>query len=136
LVGYRPELIAEPLGLRAVGEERVVLVDAREVDPPEVEYLERAAVRRCDVADLSADLLPEAPLYLHWDVDVVDPGDLPGLRFPAPGGPGPSPVAQALRQVIGTGLVAAFGVGCTWRPGSGAAERIRVHLESVLAAWE
>jgi arginase len=135
LVGYRPELIAAPLGLSAVAEERVVLVDARDLDPPEVAYLERAAIRRRGVADLSADRLPDGPLYLHLDLDVVDPDDLPGLRFPAPGGPGLSAVAQALGRVIGTGRVAAFGVACTWCPGQGAAERIRPHLESVLADW-
>ena len=35
LVGYRPELIAVQLGLRPVPEHRVVLVDARDLDPPE-----------------------------------------------------------------------------------------------------
>ncbi len=136
LVGYRPELIAASLGLRAVGEERVVLVDARDLDPPEARYLERAAIRRCDVAELSAGPLPDGPLYLHLDLDVVDPGDLPGLRFPAPDGPRSSAVAEALLHVIGSGRVAALGVGCTWYPGSGAAERIRPRLESVLSAWE
>ena len=33
LVGYRPELIADALGLRPVPEERAVLVDARDLDP-------------------------------------------------------------------------------------------------------
>ncbi|MFC7481142.1 hypothetical protein ACFQX7_15410 [Luedemannella flava] len=35
MVGYRPELIASSLGLRAVPESRAVLVDARDLDPPE-----------------------------------------------------------------------------------------------------
>jgi arginase len=136
LVGYRPGLIAAPLGLRAVAEERVVLVDARDLDPPEVAYLERAAIDRCDVAAVSAARLPEGPLYLHLDLDVVDPGELGGLRFPAPGGPGLSPVARALGRVLASGRVAALGVACTWHPGHGAAERTRPHLESVLADWE
>src|SRR5574342_910901 len=36
LVGYRPELVSERVGLRAVPEEQVVLVGARDLDPPEV----------------------------------------------------------------------------------------------------
>ena len=48
LVGYRPELIADRLGLRPLAEDRVVLVDARDLDPPEAEYLAGAAIRRCD----------------------------------------------------------------------------------------
>jgi arginase len=49
LVGYRPELIAARLGLRPVAQERVVLVDARDLDPPEVTYLESAAIQRSGV---------------------------------------------------------------------------------------
>src|SRR5262245_9727535 len=36
LVGYRPELVADAVRLRAVPEERAVLVGARDLDPPEV----------------------------------------------------------------------------------------------------
>src|SRR6266699_2892412 len=129
-------LVAAALGLRAVGEERVVLVDARDLDPPEVAYLEEAAIRRCEVDDLSTDRLPDGPLYLHLDVDVVNPEELPGLRFPAAGGPGWSRVTEALGRVIATGQVAALGVGCTWHGGRGAGERARPHLESVLTDWE
>jgi arginase len=136
LVGYRPELIATRLGLRATAEERVLLVDARDLDPPEVEYLERAAIRRCGVEDLSAGGLPPGPLYLHFDADVVSAGELDGLRFPAAGGPGLAAVAEALGRVIGSGRVVAFGVGCTWHPGHGAAERIRPRLETLLAHWD
>ena len=134
LVGYRPELIATRLGLRATDEERVLLVDARDLDPPEVDYLERAAIRRSAVADLSAGGLPPGPLYLHFDADVVSANDLDGLRFPAAGGPGLAAVVEALRRVIGAGRVVAFGVGCTWHPGRGAAERIGPLLQPLIAA--
>jgi arginase len=136
LVGYRPELIVTGLGLRATAEERVLLVDARDLDPPEVEYLERAAIRRSGVEDLSAGRLPPGPLYLHFDADVVTAGELDGLRFPAPGGPGLGAVVEALRRVIGSGRVVAFGVGCTWHAGHGAAERIAPPLEALLAHWD
>ena len=46
LVGYRPELVAARLGLRPVPEQQVLLVGARDLDPPEVSYLERAQMRR------------------------------------------------------------------------------------------
>ena len=136
LVGYRPELISRPLGLRAVPEDRVTLVDARDLDPPEVEYLSTAAIRRCGVPGLTTDALPDGPIYLHLDVDVVDPGALPGLRYPAPDGPSLNAVADALRTVLGTGRVVAFGLACTWHPGHGAADAMRARLGAVLAGWE
>jgi len=113
LVGYRPELVAEPIGLRPIPEERAMLVDARDLDPPEVAYLESAAVRRCTVEDVEA---PDGPLLLHIDLDVIDPADLPGLRFPVPGGPSAASVVAAVRRILDTGRVAAFDIACTWDP--------------------
>jgi len=133
LMGYRPELIAARLGLRAVPEHQVALVDARDLDPPEVSYLAGAQVRRSEVGELDAAGLPGGPLYVHLDLDVIDSGQLPGLRFPAPGGPSPAQVTGALSALLGTGRVAAIGVACTWYPGHSAADRIRQHLGAALA---
>jgi len=132
LMGYRPELIAARLGLRAVPEHQVALVDARDLDPPEVSYLAGAQVRRSEVGELDAAGLPGGPLYVHLDLDVIDSGQLPGLRFPAPGGPSPAQVTGALSALLGTGRVAAIGVACTWYPGHSAADRIRQHLGAAL----
>ena len=133
LTGYRPELIAAQLGLRPVPEQRVVLVGARDLDPPEVTYLAAAAIRRAEVTGLRAADLPDGPLYVHLDLDVADPAGVPGLRYPAPGGPGPEQVADALRLLLGTGRVAAVGVACTWHPGHGAAAAIGPHLRAAFA---
>jgi arginase len=131
LVGYRPELVR--VGLRAIPESRVVLVDARDLDPPEAEYLAVAEIQRMDVNGLTADLLPPGPLVLHLDLDVVDPDELPGLRFPAPGGPAAAGVLAAARRVLQTGRVAALSVGCTWRPGAPPdATGVRARLLSAL----
>ena len=65
LIGYRPELIAARLGLRPVPEQRIVLAGARDLDPPEVTYLAGAAIRRREVAALTAADLPAGPLYVH-----------------------------------------------------------------------
>jgi arginase len=135
LAGYRPELIAGPLGLRPVPEERIVLVDARDLDPPEAVYLEQSAIRRSTVPRLAADDLPAGPLYLHLDADVVDPAEVPGLRYPTPGGPDLDAVTSALARVIATGRVAAIGLACTWYPGQGGATRIGQPIEDLLAGW-
>jgi arginase len=134
LVGYRPELISEILALRVVREDRVLLVGARDLDPPELRYLEQAAIHRCGVDELHAADLPAGPLYLHLDADVVDPGELPGLLFPAPGGPPMSQVTAALRRVFESGRVAAFGLACSWRSGRETGERLRPHLETAMLA--
>jgi arginase len=130
LVGYRPDLVADRLGVRPVAEDRVVLVDARDLDPPEADYLATSAIRRQPVTAIEP---PDGPIYLHLDLDVVDPADLPGLLFPAPGGPDATAVGAAIRAVMDTGRVVAVLVGCTWHSGRGAADAIRPHLEAALA---
>jgi arginase len=132
LVGYRPELIARRLGLRPVAEYQVILAGARDLDPPEVTYLAESQIGRCEVADLGTAELPDGPLYLHVDLDVIDSAYLPGLRYPAPGGPGPAEVATAMSNVLGTGRVAAVGIGCTWHPGHGNAELVSPWLTAAL----
>ena len=133
LTGYRPELIAARLGLRPVPEQRAVLVGARDLDPPEVTYLAAAPIGRAEVTGLGAADLPDGPLYVHVDLDVVDPAVVPGLRYPAHGGPGPAQVAEALRLLLGTGRVAAVGLACSWQPGHGAAAAVGPHLRAALA---
>lgn len=132
LLGYRPELLAEGIGLRPPAERRAMLVDARDLDPPEESYLVSSDVRRSSIAELSADDLPDGRLILHVDVDVVDPQVLPGLRYPAPGGPSPDAVLSAARTVMSTGRVAALHVACCWHAGGADPTGVRARLISSL----
>jgi arginase len=133
LAGYRPELIADRLGLQPVPDVQITLAGARDLDPPETSYLAGARIRRCDVtaADLAGP--PGVPWYVHVDLDVLDPAEVPGLRYPAPAGPSAGQLAGVLGTLMATGRVAAVGIACTWRPGHGAAARLAPHLASSLA---
>jgi arginase len=133
LTGYRPELIASRLRLRPVPEDRIVLVGARDLDPPEAAYLDQAPIRRCQVTDLPVAELPDGPFYVHVDLDVIDGAQLPALRYPTPDGPDAGQVADALSLLLGTGRVAAVGIACSWFPGHEAARLITPYLEIALA---
>lgn len=110
------------LGLRPVPESRIVLVDARDTDPGEQELLDRSSAQRTRVSDLDAVRLPDGELYLHVDVDVCDPGQVPGLLYPAPGGPDVTEVLAAVRRVAATGRLSAVGIAATWRQQAGTRE--------------
>jgi len=105
------------LGLRPVAQDRIVLVDARDTDPPEAELLARSPIRRCPVHAVRADDVPPGAVYLHLDVDVVDPAEVPGLLYPTAGGPSLVEVVEAVRRVVATGRVVAVGLGATWHHG-------------------
>lgn len=120
------------LGLRPVP--AAVLVDARDTDPPEAVLLAGSSVARGTVDDLGP--LPGGPLYLHVDLDVVDPADAPDLLYPVPGGPSLPAVLAAIRGVLATGRVAAVGLALTWRPGGRHADRQRAVLERLREAVE
>ena len=134
LTGAHPDRYADPIGLRPVPAERAVLVDARDLDPSEVEYLAGSATGHIQVTDVGADTVPPGPLVLHVDVDVIDAGEVPGLRFPAFDGPSTAAVLGACERLLATGRVAAFTVACPWWPAKGDDERAaRTRLVTRLA---
>jgi arginase len=100
-VGVGTPTLPDLLRLRPVPQERTLLVDARDTDPPEAVLLAGSRVARRSADDLGE--LPDGPLYLHVDLDVCDPADVPDLLFPVPGGPAPDTVRTALGQVAATG---------------------------------
>ena len=93
-------------GARKIAEDRIALVGARSLDSGELANLDRSRVLR---VALDADH-PDAPglvawtrrrvLWVHLDVDVIDPREFPAVGFAAIGGPSMTTVADALRHVF------------------------------------
>ncbi len=130
--------IVERLGITPLDCSRILLVGTRDLDVAEEALIVREGVRRTTVAGLADAALPDGPLYLHLDVDVADPDDLPGLLFPAPGGPGRGELRAAIAAVVGSGRLAAIGVSLPWDWEADAdparVEYVRALLEP-LRAW-
>jgi arginase len=115
-VGWGDRELAHGIGLAPLAEQRVLLVGARDLDVAEREALDRSGITRRHLADLDGGL-PEGALHVHLDLDIVDPGELPGLRYPAPGGPHRAEVHDAVARLAATGRVVALSLACTWAPG-------------------
>jgi arginase len=64
---------------------RVVMCGVRDVDPGERVLLDTRGVGRVESPSQLADVLDGRPVFVHLDLDVVDPTILPAT-FPAPGG--------------------------------------------------
>jgi arginase len=101
-------------GLVPLRGESCVLAGARDVDGAEADALTAAGVQRIDELAALADVrLPPPPWYVHVDLDLIDPAELPPLRFAAPGGPTAEAVAAALGALAARGTIAAIGLACT-----------------------
>jgi arginase len=120
LTGRAPELFCDALGLRPVADTDVVLAGARDLDPAERDALAASQVRRvpADPAAITSALggLGHTPVYLHLDVDVIDSGQLPGLRFPSGSGPTVTQIGECLAAVCATADVKAACIACAWLP--------------------
>jgi arginase len=64
---------------------RVVMCGVRDVDPGERVLLDTRGVGRVENPSQLADILDARPVFVHLDLDVLDPTVLPAA-FPAPGG--------------------------------------------------
>jgi arginase len=94
----------------------VVLSDARDLDPEESVALAGSGVRMAAIGEVGDCVPGDQPIYVHLDVDVVTPGEMPALRFPAAGGPTLAQVADALRVLARTERIVCATIGCTWDP--------------------
>jgi len=120
LTGRTPGLLEDALGLRPVPDTRVVLADARDLDPAERDALTTSNVRRvaADPAAIAAALgqLGATPVYLHLDIDVIDGAELPGARFPSGPGPSLAQIEECLAAACATANITAAYIACAWLP--------------------
>jgi len=87
-------MTAQVPGFAPVPEAAVWLAGARDLDAVERVALDRSAVRRVPAAtigpafarEVRSGLGGDAPLYLHLDLDVLDPADGRANPYAAPGG--------------------------------------------------
>jgi arginase len=83
----------------ALGEERLVLVGSRALDPPEIAAFNASPAKLFTAQQVkktgAADVAEEAARHLenrsdwivcHLDVDVIDPVLIPSVNYPTPGG--------------------------------------------------
>jgi len=83
----------------------VALVGARNLDPPEEEYIAESGVHR----EIAPALAGVGHVYVALDVDVLDPGEL-AVWMPEPNGPSVADIEATLLQiaahahVVGAGL--------------------------------
>ena len=108
----------------AVPGRHIVEICVRDTDPLEQELLDRSEIQQLSLEDVrtrSANLhremkrLSEATdvIYIHVDMDVLDPREVAGHPLTVPGGPTSVELAAALTEMFQYEKAAAFGVAST-----------------------
>jgi arginase len=95
------------IGVQAYPQARIVLADARDLDPGEREALSSSPILRCPLDDVLEHLRPQESIYLHWDTDVIDdPVRMPALKYHVRRGPSAADVATLFRALRSCDIVA------------------------------
>jgi arginase len=96
---------------------QVALVGVRDLDPDESTYVEDYGLSRLSVSGIEGDPdrlaalpPPGAAVYVHLDLDVIDPYALPAVAVPTADGVSVDALAQALRTVRSSHEVVGIGI--------------------------
>ncbi len=104
LVGRGNQHLMRGMALKPIAEPDVSICDVRNLDPEEGEMLRQSEVNIYEtVAALDGSSLPDKPLYIHFDTDVVDCAEMPAMSYPEPGGPSLNECVESLKQALAAG---------------------------------
>lgn len=116
MTGLGDQSWLDALAMHPLPTRGVWLIDGRDLDPGEAELVAGAGLHHVQDAATLLDLnLPAGPLWVHFDVDVLDPAYVPAVSYPAPDGVAPELLGRIFRRLADTGRVAAVSVSA-WDP--------------------
>ncbi len=116
LVGIGEQTMLTALKIKPLSEDRVILTDARDLDPGEKKLIDKTKILRLtEVKDLLKLNLPAAPIYIHLDMDIINPADAPAMNYPAAGGPSAAELQTMMKHLNRTKKIAAISVAA-WNP--------------------
>ena len=125
LAGLGEQTILELLEIEPLPQGQITLTDARDLDHGERELVASSWITHLkDPLALLEMPLPDRPLWIHFDTDVVDPAFVPAQNYPAPGGISPEELGRVFSHLEGTGKVAAVSLS-SWAPDLPGAEESR-----------
>jgi len=105
------------LNLAPMPDARVVLADGRDLDPGERVLVEDSGILwQRDLGALVA-ALPQGPLHVHFDTDILNANEAGAFLYPVPGGPSAAQMRDLLAALMATGRVVAVSVCAAWDTG-------------------
>jgi arginase len=135
LAGRGDQTLMQAVGVAPLLESRIMLSDARDLDPGERETLRASDVLHVPRAsDIIDNPFLQAPVFIHFDVDIVRLEDAPAVGYPAEGGISASDLHEVFRYLSRSGDIIAVTVG-SWDPrkdSDGKSQRVCMELLDAL----
>ncbi|MEU4239709.1 arginase family protein [Actinoplanes sp. NPDC026619] len=101
---------------RTLRPEQVVLAGVRALDPAEKDYIEAAGIARVEPAFLLEAVGAAKAIYIHIDLDVLDPETFTSVGAPEPDGMTPDQLVTAVRSLTERFPLAGLGI-TEYQPG-------------------
>lgn len=117
LTGRGDQRMMEQVGLLPIADSRVLLSDGRDLDPGERELVKGSGIRHMEKVIGVPYSLPDGPLYLHIDTDILDARLAPAFLYAVKGGPSPEGLKSVIDNILGSGRVVAISVTAAWDAG-------------------
>lgn len=114
LTGRGDQRMMEAVELAPLTDDRVVLSDGRDLDPGERDLVKASGIRHMEKVIGVPYVLPDGPLYLHIDTDILDARLAPAFLYPVPGGPSPEGLRAVIDGVLASGRVVATSICASW----------------------
>ena len=103
-------------GSHTLSQDRIILTDGRDLDPGEMELVASSRVNHLiNPKSLYEYPFPDLPMYIHFDVDIINPLDAPAMSYPAKGGPRASELEDIFRFLAQTLQIVAISLS-SWNP--------------------
>ncbi len=118
------------LGAGTIDPARVLMCGIRDVEAGERVLVETKGVGLVERPSQLADVLSGREVFIHLDLDVLDPGVMPGLHWPSEGGFSDGGLRTLLAEVAETADV--VGLQVTDFPAPALARRVTTIVEPVL----
>jgi arginase len=116
LAGLGQQTMPRAVNLRSLSQDKIILTDGRDLDPGEMELVTSSGVNHLlDPKSLYEYAFPDLPIYVHFDVDIINPLDAPGMSYSATGGPRASELEDIFRFLAQTLRIVAVSLS-SWNP--------------------
>ena len=131
ITGRGEQTIVEATGMKPLRDDHVILVGTRDLDPQEDAAIAESGLTLMSVDEVTAEEPRSGPIFVHVDLDVVDPADLPAHNYPAPGGPKAEAVRAAMERLANTKRVVAVSIS-SWNPALPGADKAAAATRSIM----